>query len=286
MSFQAFIEATERNQWLIHGVEVYQDGALVHQYGDPMEHRYPIYSATKTITSIAAGMAADEGKLDISQSVLSWLPKKSSDRMSAEQRRIYQGITLKRLMTMSVAGYPFRPEGESWLDSSLQCPLRQPETPQFDYSNVSAYLVGVAVSCAVGENLYQYLNRKLFAPLGIQNPPCGRCPEGYFYGASQMELTVNELSRIGLLLANGGIYGGERIVSEAYVKEATALQQRNREGGYGYFIWKHRDGFSINGKWGQKCYVLPSKGIMVTCLAHVERDSSVLKQCIEQEMLA
>ena len=130
-----------------------------------------------------------------------------------------------------------------------------------------------------------YLTPRLFEPLGIQNPPCGRCPDGYFYGASQMELTVNELSRIGLLLYNGGVYDGRRIVSEAFVKQATSIRQMNREGGYGYFIWKYRDGFSINGKWGQKCYVLPDKGLMVTYLAHMETNSGLLKECMEKHLL-
>lgn len=250
-----------------------------------MEHRHPIYSATKTITSIAAGMAVDEGKLQITQPILNGLPGKLVEMMAPEQKQSYQHITLKRLLTMSVDGYPFRPEGASWLENALQIPLNHPEKPKFHYSNLSAYLVGVAVACAVGEDLYQYLNRKLFEPLGIPNPPCGRCPDGYFYGASQMELTVNELSRIGLMLANGGIYGGERIVSEAYVKEATAIHQMNREGGYGYLIWKYRDGFSINGKWGQKCYVLPEKGLMVTHLAHMDPDSKALKESMEKYLL-
>ena len=74
MNFQDFVEEIRNNQWAIHGAEVYVDGKLIHQYGDTTEHRYPIYSATKTITSIAVGMAADEGKLDIQKPVLEYLP--------------------------------------------------------------------------------------------------------------------------------------------------------------------------------------------------------------------
>jgi len=285
MNFQAFVNDIQQNQWPVYGVEVYQDGELIRWYGDTSEHRYPIYSATKTITAIAAGMAVDEGKLDLKQSVLLYLPRKAVEEMGERQRQVYQNISIKQLLTMSVSGYPFRPSGENWLRDALQCPLNHPEQPVFEYSNISAYLVGVAAACAVGEDLYQYLNRKLFTPLSIVNPPCGRCPDGYFYGASQMELTVNELSRIGLLLVNGGVYGGRRIVSEAYVKEATAIQQMNREGGYGYFIWKYRDGFSINGKWGQKCYVLPAEGKMITYLSHMERGSEAVRKSMERSIL-
>ena len=185
---------------------------------------------------------------------------------------------------MSVPGYPFRPSGESWLRDSLSIPLPDAAEPAFHYSNISAYLVGVAAANALGEDLYDYLQRRLFSPLNIIDPPYARCPDGYFYGASSMELTVNELSRIGMLLANGGTYAGKRLISEKYVKEATSVQQMNREGGYGYFIWKYKDGFSINGKWKQKCYVLPDKSLMVTFLSNIQDKCDGLTASMEKNI--
>ncbi len=285
MNFDAFTEDIKKNNWNVYGVEVYSDGKLVHQYGDTREHRYPIYSATKAITSIAVGMAVDEGKLDIQKSVLEYLPESVISKLSKDQLEVYKNITTKRLLTMSVSGYPFRPTGESWLEEAFSYPIPDVNKKEFDYSNFSAYLAGVVTSCAVKEDLYQYLNRKLFEPLGIIEPTAMRCPDGYFYGASGMELTVRELSKIGLLFCDDGVYDGKQILSEKYVKEATALQQMNREGGYGYFVWKYRDGFSINGKWGQKCFVLPKEGLMITYLSHMEEKASVVKTSMEKNIL-
>ena len=283
MDFNAFVEDIKKNNWNVFGVEVYVDGKLLHSYGDTIDTRYPIYSATKTITSIAVGIAVDEGKLDINKSVLDYLPSNVVNSMPEKQVEIYKNITTKNLLTMSVSGYPFRPEGESWLVNALNYPISL--KGEFSYSNISAYLVGVVASCAVGGDLYQYLDRKLFEPLGIIKPPFEKCPDGYFYGASMMELTVHELSKIGLLLYNNGIYEGKRILSEEYVREATKVQQMNREGGYGYFIWKYRDGYSINGKWKQKCYVLPNEKIMATYLSHIEDELPELKESMERNML-
>lgn len=285
MKFNAFVEDIQKNNWNVFGVEVYVDGKLTHQYGDTTKTRYPIYSATKTITSIAVGCAVDEGKLDINKSILEYLPTNIIAELPQEQLDAYKSITTKRLLTMSVSGYPFRPSGESWLKEALWHPIADVEKKEFDYSNISAYLVGVVTSCAVGEDLYQYLNRKLFEPLEIQTPPYARCPDGYFYGASSMELTVHELSKLGLLLYHGGVYEGKRILSEEYVREATSIQQMNREGGYGYFLWKYRDGFSINGKWGQKCYIFPEQKLMVSFLSHIEEGSALLKESMERHIL-
>ena len=100
-----------------------------------------------------------------------------------------------------------------------------------------------------------------------------------------MKLSVKDLSRIGLLLYNGGTYEGKRVVSEEYVNKATSVLQMNREGGYGYYIWKYRDGFSINGKLKQKCYILPKRGLMITYLANIEDDSNDLRDSMEKNIL-
>ncbi len=285
MNFEAFAEDIRRNGWNVFGAEVYRDQQLIHRFGDCTQTLHPIYSATKTVLSVAMGIAWDRGLVDFDRCVLTYLPAENVRKMTQHQRDDFEPVSLHRLMTMSVKGFPFRAEGDSFLDFSLACPLEHPETPAFDYSNISAYLAGVALTGALGEDASAWIEREVLAPLGIDAYQLGRCPEGYFYGASNMELTVNGLSRIGLMLANGGVYEGRRILSESYVSKATAVQQMNREGGYGYFLWKYRDGFSINGKWKQKCYVLPNEGLVITYLAHIEEDCPELKASMERHLL-
>lgn len=283
MNFQAFVQDIRLNRWPVFGVQVYEQGALCEQYGD-VQGRHPIYSCTKTLLALAIGMAADEGRMDIHKPLLSCLPEKVIRGMSEQQKSIYAALPLQRLMCMSVAGYPFRLKGEgSWLREALAYPVSPERT--FDYSNVSAYLTAVAATEALGEDVYGYLKRKLLSPLHIENVPCQRCPDGYFYGATGMELSVEELSRVGLLLYQQGVYEGNRLISEGFLSQMTNVQQPTKEGGYGYFLWKYRDGFSINGKWGQKCYILPGEGKMITFLSHCEEDTLPLKQSMERNLL-
>ena len=285
MNFEAFTDDIVKNKWNVFGAEVYEKGELTHRFGDTEENLHEIYSATKTVLSIAVGIAADEGKFDINLPLLSYMPKDRINKLSQQQCEVWEKITVKRLLTMSVKGFPFRAEGDSWLDFSLACDIRDPDEKTFDYSNISAYLIGVALTEALGTDLASYIDEKLMKPLGIMHYEYTRCPDGYFYGASGMQMSVHDLSRMGLLLYNKGVYNGQRILSEAYVNEATAVQQMNREGGYGYFIWKYRDGFSINGKWKQKCYILPGRELMVTYLSHIEDDSHDLLESMEHNIL-
>ncbi len=280
-NFNKFTTDITTNNWNVHGVELYEDGKLTNSFGD-CTTRFPIYSATKTILSIAVGIAWDQGKIDLSQPFQKYAPQNYLAEFA--QSPIMQ-LPLHRLLTMSVKGFPFRPEGESYLRFSLSQKLENWEEPAFDYSNIPAYLVGVALSQAIGGDVWELIDSKILQPLGIFDAEYTRCPDGFFYGASGMQLSVNELSRIGLLLYNGGIFQGQRIVSEEYVKRATSIQQTNREGGYGYFIWKYKDGFSINGKWGQKCYILPERKLMVTFLGNLRESSAPVRESMERNLL-
>ena len=285
MDFDAFVKDIRDNSWNVFGVEVYEKGQLIHSYGDTEENLHEIYSATKTVLSVAVGIASDENRFDINRSLLSYLPSDKINGLSKEQQDVWDRITIQRLLTMSVGDFPFRPEGENYLDFSLNTRFTDPEERKFNYSNISAYLVGVALSESLKTDLGAFIEERIFNPLGIEKYEYSRSPEGYFYGASGMKLTVNGLSRIGLLLYQKGTVNGQRILSEEYVNAATSIQQMNREGGYGYFIWKYRDGFSINGKLKQKCYVLPKQDLVITYLSHIEDDSHALLESMEKNIL-
>lgn len=285
MNFDAFTKDIINNKWNVYGTEVYKDGVLLHSFGDTTENLHELYSATKTVLSLAVGIAYDEGIFDLNKSILEYMPEKHRKRMSEKQAKKFEKLSVHRLLTMSIGDLPFRAEGESWLDYSLACEIKNPDEKTFNYSNINSYLVGVALTNALGRDLGEFIEERLFKPLDITRFEYTRCPEGYFYGASGMRLTVHDLSKFGLLLFNKGVYNGNRIVSEEYVEMATSIQQMNREGGYGYFIWKYRDGYSINGKLKQKCYILPNSGIIVTYLSNIEDPGNALKCSMEKWIL-
>ena len=256
MGFEAFAADVQAYGWNVHGAELYEDAVLTGSFGDT-ESKFPVYSATKSVLSIAAGMVWDRGRISFEKSVLDYLPGVYVSAMRPEQTAAYRSITLHRLMTMSVEGYPFRPEGENYLKFCLDWPVQHPEKRVFHYSNIPACLAGIALSEALEEDVWAFL----------------------------MDLSVHDLSRIGLLLYRGGMAGRERIVSRDYVNLATSSLQRNREGGYGYFFWKYRDGFSINGKWKQRCCVLPERKLVISFLSDIRDDSDALIKSMERHIL-
>jgi CubicO group peptidase (beta-lactamase class C family) len=276
MDFNTFVNDIEKNGWNVFGAEVYENGKLIHAWGDTLDCIHELYSATKTVLSVAFGILYDRGLIGLDDPILKYIPEPAGP--------CWEKVTVRRLLIMSIPDLPFRAEGDNWIRFSLNCDI-DPDRREFNYSNICTYLVGVALANILGSDLGKFIEDEIFAPLNITDYEYSRSPEGYFYGASGMKLKVHDLSKFGLLLMNNGVYEGKRIVSEEHVKLATSIQQMNREGGYGFFIWKYRDGFSINGKWKQKCYVLPASGIIVSYLSHIEDDSQDLKESMERNIL-
>lgn len=283
MDFDSFVKDIELNKWNVYGATVYKDGKLIHSYGD-VDGIYDIYSCTKSIFSIALGIAYDRGLIDFDKTLLDYIPK-DLIKLDESKRKIYSRLSLKRFMTMSVDGYPFRPEGNDYLNMAFECDLKDVDTPIFSYSNFSPYLVSVALTHAVGEDIGTFIENNIFKPMGIVKYEYERCPGGYFYSASKMKLSVNDMAKIGVMLSNGGVYDGKRIVSNEYVTMATSVQQANKEGGYGYYFWKYRDGFSINGKWKQKVYCLPKDGLVIAYLSLIKENSHELLHSMEKYLL-
>ena len=281
MDFEAFVSDIEKNEWNVYGVEVYKAGKLAHSYGDTTE-KHNIYSATKTVLSLAIGIAVDRGFIDVNNCVLDYLPRANVSKMRGKSLEAYKKIRLHDLMCMSVSSLPFQVSSENYLDYALSFPVVAKKA--FNYSNNSAYLAGVALAGALGCDVGTFIEENIFKVLEITDFSYKKSPEGYFYGASKMELSVSSLSKIALVIYNGGTYGGKRIVSADYIKRATSIQQMNREGGYGYFLWKYRDGVSINGKWGQKCYILPENELMISYLSHID-DNCVVRDSMERHIL-
>ena len=96
------------------------------------------------------------------------------------------------------------------------------------------------------------------------------------------EIVASLIHRPRVLFLDEPTIGLDPVVKENI---RALIRQMNREGGYGYFVWKYQDGFRISGKWGQRCYIFPRRGLMVTYLAHMEEGSEQLADCM-WEMIA
>jgi len=80
----------------------------------------------------------------------------------------------------------------------------------------------------------------LFGPIGIPqaNYVWFRDRTGNSYGYAWLFLTSGNFARLGLLMQNGGVWNGQRLLSQAYISAASAASPLN--GCYGFLFWTNR----------------------------------------------
>ena len=269
-------------------LRVWKEGALVLSKDYDSEMRRNQYSASKSFTSAAVGIALGEGLLSLEERLVDAFSKEVPECAGEN----LQKATVRDLLTMGLGqgkGYlmgeqrPFLQE-EDWVRYALSLPFEYAPGEKFVYNNVGPYLAGVLVQRRSGCDLVSYLTPRLFAPMGIQRPTWETDPQGFTFGAGGLFLCVTELLRFGRLLLQKGRWDGRQLVPEAYLKEAAKKQIENGEQGYGYLFWRgERDSFRADGKYGQYALVFPEEDAVICTNAELLDQRKLLDFLMERQ---
>ena len=192
------------------------DGVHVHVRGQPSveQHWTPdvrrdVFSVSKTFVSMAVGIAEAEGLLAVSDPILSHL-----DHLVPDTAAGVELITIEHLLTMT-SGIVYRwddPNTDRPGDPARRIwasPLGTEPGTTFAYRGGNSYLLSRIVHACSGQDLRDFLQPRLFTPLGIRSPAWQRCPLGFSLGAVGLSLRTEELSRLGQTLLDGGRSGAE-----------------------------------------------------------------------------
>ena len=275
--YDLFLKRLKEADLGIHAIEVFHNGETVLHHTTGEDIRFPVYSVTKSVTSAAFSLACGDGLLSAEMPLADFLDTRYRPMMTED----FKKMPFARFLTMTAGKYPFRPDGDDWLSMILSLDTDYSDTG-FHYSNIPAYLVGAAVENAVGGDLKSFLEKRLFEPLGIPAISCRTSPEGHFYGATGMELTVHEFALLGRLYLQKGEWQGAQIINEKAVIEAITPHVETGAGDcYGYFFRVAEDHFTFSGKWGQRCLVYPDEGLVIACLSHQPERSDELCRLLE-----
>ncbi|WP_277209419.1 serine hydrolase domain-containing protein [Isoptericola croceus] len=267
----------------VHTIQVSVRGETVaHAVCEPLGLDTPqrMYSVSKTVTSLAIGQLADEGALDLDDSIVAHFP---------EMRPVHPWIEATTIRHMLAMRGPHRSttykltEGR-WLESYFRVPPTRPPGTLFTYDTSSSYVLAALVERIAGTSLVDCLRPRLLDPLGVS--PGLRFltgPEGIAHGGSGLICTPRDLLRLAHLLLDDGVYDGVRLLPADYLKAATSPQADTalqtwgavlREG-YGYQLWlPRRGGWLMFGLGGQIVYGDPARGLAVVVTADSQACSS------------
>lgn len=267
------------------GVKITQNGKEVGCRNWDEECRRNIYSASKSFTSCAVGIAIKEGLLSLDEK----LTDAFSKDLPAQVDSHLQKATVRDLLTMCLGQKEAhlmgqqRPlyEEDDWVKMVLEQPFSHDPGEKFLYNNVGPYLAGILVQRRSGCDLVSYLVPRLFNPLGIKRPTWETDPLGNTFGAGGLFLTLSELHKFGLLCLQEGMWNGKQLVPAEWIRESSKPQS---DFPYGYLFWMGpENSYRADGKYCQLSIVIPHKEAVITVVAEC-RDGKALEEAIFEEI--
>jgi hypothetical protein len=241
-----------------------------------------LYSLSKSFTSTAVGLAVAEGKLSLSDPVTSFFPEDAPANPSEN----LQAMRVHDLLRMSTGHRDeASPNGdEPWTKTFLAHPVPFKPGTHFVYNTPATYMLSAIVQEVTGETVLDYLQPRLFEPLGIENPTWGTSPQGVSLGGYGLNIRTEDIARFGQLYLQEGQWNGEQLIPEVWVEAATSLQTSNGsnpesdwEQGYGYQFWRSKHGaYRGDGAFGQYCIVIPEQDAVIAITSGVGDMQAVL----------
>ncbi len=268
---------------------IVHDGRIVHERYRPgmdMTTRTRTWSTAKSIASTLIGMLVDDGRLSLDAPLgIEWLPA-----VGSADRDPRSNITLRHALNMSSGLYPIDNDqleyatgsGMSyWIGASSVrqfrqgAMIREPGT-YWDYENYDTLRAVYTMKRALGDErtYHEFPRRALFDRIGMRNTLVSMDRFGDFILSSQVYTNARDLARFGLLYLNGGVWGGERIISEDWIEfvrtPAPALAELgNYYGGQFWLVPDDRkdevpaDAYSTSGNRGQYMLIVPSHDLVI-----------------------
>ena len=288
MDLKPFKEKAEKLRVL--AVMVTQHDKLLEKLNWDDDCRRNIYSASKSFTSAAVGIARREGLLSLDEKLVDAFPDELPERVSDNLAK----ATIRDCLTMQLGQPeaalmgPQRPyyTERNWVRLSLSLPFTDEPGTRFVYNNVGPYLAGVLIQRRAGCDLVSYLQPRLFDHLGIVRPTWEYDPLGYTYGAGGLFLNVEELNKLGLLYLHDGEWNRRQLIPADWVRESAARQADNGSFGYGYLFWLGEQGsFRADGKYCQLSIVLRDKDAVISILAEC-RDGEALNRAVFDDIVS
>ncbi len=241
------------------------------------EMSHAMFSLSKSFTSTAIGFAVSEGLLSVEDKVVTYFTKECPQPAGYLAK-----LRIKDLLTMSTGQDPestrqmlYREDGD-WVKAFFEAEVTKEPGSQFLYNSGATYLLSVMIQRVTGCKLVDYLEPRLFEPLGIEHPNWNECPKGYNTGGFGIWLHTEDLAKLGQLYLNKGKWDGRQILPQDWVEEATGYQINNigndqdpdwREG-YGYQFWRCRHhAYRGDGAYGQYCVILPEQDMVCVITA-------------------
>lgn len=281
LAVEAFLDGAQAQGLDFHSVILMRHGKVAVRLNwapYTLDTPHTLFSLSKSFCSAAAGFAVAEGLLSYEDKVLDVL----KDKAPANPDKGLAKVTLRHLLTMSSGLEPRSDTRElrvmDWVARALTQKTDHEPGTHFHYNTTGTYLVSAMVHKVTGMPIRDYLMPRLFDKLGIVRPQWDVCPMGINAGGYGLHLSCEDIARFGQLLLQDGMWEGERVLPEGWVKMATDKsidtadkpEDSDWAQGYGFQFWRTRGGrFRGDGMFGQVCMVDQKQDLVLAVTAGI-----------------
>jgi CubicO group peptidase (beta-lactamase class C family) len=250
---------------------VIRHGKIVAEWywdGKDKDSRIQAFSVTKSIASAGIGLLVKDGKVKLDQPAADFIPEWKGDARKE--------ITVRHLITMT-SGLENKDNGilfqKDQLGKSIALPLGAQPGTVWNYNNGACNTLSQIISAASGKEMGEFLNERLYGPLGIANAKMD-ASDGKTLAYMGLNVTARDLARFGCLFLHEGRWKKKALLPKGWVAESsTTSQERNKD--YGYLWWVRtrtadpklpKDSYSAVGFGGQYLSIFPSQDLIVVRL--------------------
>jgi CubicO group peptidase (beta-lactamase class C family) len=256
--------------------------------------RHNIKSVWKSILSITLGICLDKGIIkSLDEPIMNYLPE-----FTQNNHMYHKAITIKHLLTMS-SGIYWNPgihyhcpmmvqmmRTNNWLSHLSDIAMSEYPGNKFIYKEWDVILLSAVIGKAASRTAYEVCKEFIYDPLHIESGAWSQSPDNVSYtvmkGEENSDLSARDLGKIGLLFLNNGMFNGQRIVSEDYIRQAVSVSKASA--GYGYLCWLFDGGYACRGFGGQEVSVYP-KNKLITVIQATATPSTKMYGDISKEIL-
>lgn len=275
-SFEEYLTKSETVAFLV----IHNDTLKYEQYFNDYDQASIVasFSMAKSVTSILIGCAIEDNFItNVNDPVTKYVPELTANG--------FDKVTIEHLLQMTSGldfneSYinPFGPAasfyyGRTLMKSTLNLKLKnEPGTVQ-SYASGTTQLLGLVLTRALrGKTVSQYLQEKLWKPLGMEYEASwsiDKKKDGIEKTFCCLNARARDFAKIGRLYLNNGNWEGKQIVPKEWVVQSTKIDTLNGStANYQYQWWlPNKEGdFMAKGILGQYIFVSPSTNLVIVRL--------------------
>ncbi len=235
-----------------------------------------VHSVSKSVTSLAVGIAMDRGLLPGLNTRLLHLLPNYAHRLREPPKN---GITLRHALTMT-AGLAWDDTDQAFwnnpdsVDYVLTREVVAQPGAEFSYSSGLSHVIAEVNNRASGLSHLAFVQEHLFGPLGIGTATWDPDLSGRHWGGTGLRIRPRDMAKIGQLTLQEGLWEGRRLVSREWIAESTRGQTAGiaEAPNYGYQWWIRPQGrYLAHGYNGQYIGVDPEADIVMTMITLSEQ---------------